>query len=193
VGSPLSFPWIDDDQWSPLLSMMPSCSRPSRTLRAAKTRCPSGILDRRSARRLWNAQVGTAGWPSRSNNRMVVWFRLPPGGLRGLSGPRGSDRPAVIRGITTFVGPILSPLGPKCLSQLIAMEREDLSRRSSISSKTASAASGDQKREISTEAGRRCAGRCSGSLTIYRPGAGGPAVRCARGLPCAGRNRPRSR
>jgi hypothetical protein len=40
-------------------SRMPPCSRPSTTLRAAKTRCPSGLLDRRSARRLWNAQVGT--------------------------------------------------------------------------------------------------------------------------------------
>lgn len=38
------------------------------------------ILDRRCTRRPWNAQVGTAGWPSRPNNRMIV----------GISPPRGN-------------------------------------------------------------------------------------------------------
>ena len=42
----------------PAAVRVPSCSRPSRTLRAA-TRCPSGLLDRRRARRLWRPQVGT--------------------------------------------------------------------------------------------------------------------------------------
>src|ERR1019366_6136638 len=112
--------------FAPSCRRLPSCSRPSRTLRAAKTPGPSGILDRRCARRLWNAQVGTAGWPSRSNNRMVVWFRPPPGGLRGLSGPRGSERPAVIRRIAAFVGVTLSSVGLERFAQLIAMEREDL-------------------------------------------------------------------
>ena len=42
----------------PAAVRVPSCSRPSRTLRAA-TRCPSGLLDGRRARRLWRPQVGT--------------------------------------------------------------------------------------------------------------------------------------
>src|SRR3954467_6603202 len=41
------------DSVCPPAAKVPSCSRPSRTLRAA-TRCPSGLLDRRCARRLSN-------------------------------------------------------------------------------------------------------------------------------------------
>ena len=106
--------------------MMPSCSRPSRTLRAAKTRCPSGLLDRRCARRLWNAQVGTAGWPSRSNNGMIVWFSPPPGGRVGLSEfarLRTADRRP---GIAACAGIHVSPLLPEHFANLIAMERQDL-------------------------------------------------------------------
>ena len=47
----------------PTAARVPSCSRPSRTLRAA-ARSPAAILDRRCARRLWRPQVGTTGWPS---------------------------------------------------------------------------------------------------------------------------------
>jgi len=35
---------VEGDRFRPFLSRLPSCSRPSRTLRAAKTRCPSGLL-----------------------------------------------------------------------------------------------------------------------------------------------------
>ena len=60
AGDTQSDPLPGREDWGgPSASRMPPCSRPSRTLRAAKTRCPSGLLDRRSARRLWNAQVGT--------------------------------------------------------------------------------------------------------------------------------------
>ena len=57
--------WRWRDLWHcrPSAARVPSCSRLSRTLGAA-TRCPSGLLDRRCARRLSRAQVGTTGWPS---------------------------------------------------------------------------------------------------------------------------------
>jgi len=40
-------------------------------------RCPTGMLDRRCARRAEGTQVGTTGWPSWSNNRIICLGRLP--------------------------------------------------------------------------------------------------------------------
>jgi hypothetical protein len=48
------------------------------------------------------------------------------GVLCGLSGPRGSEWPAVIRGIAAFAGVTLSSAGLERFAQLIAMECEDL-------------------------------------------------------------------
>ncbi len=74
--------------------------RPSRTLRAAP-RWPSALLDRRSARRPLDPQVGTEGWCRRSNKGMglrMPWRRrLRPAARRRRTpppraGPSGAGR-----------------------------------------------------------------------------------------------------
>ena len=89
----------------------------------AATLTPSGIPDRRSARRLWHAQVGTAGWPSRSNNGMIVWFSVPVRGSRRAVST--SERLAIVLGIRAWPGFIVSPLLPEEFENPIAMQGQD--------------------------------------------------------------------
>jgi len=59
------------------LASSPGCGDDAVVLAAIKDawrrlrRCPAGILDGRCARRPGQVQVGTTGWPSWSNYRMV--------------------------------------------------------------------------------------------------------------------------
>ena len=107
--------------------------------------------------------------------------------LGGLGGGRRllrSEREGVY-GVVTVIGTRVGALLTQQRLQLVAVERPDLVRKSSISSNTAGASSGVQVRGISTVSGRRCAGSVivSGGLVMtWRRGAGGSVARCGRGL-----------
>ena len=84
--------------------------------------------------------------------------------LGGLGGGRRlfrSEREGVY-GVVTVIGTRVGALLTQQRLQLVAVERPDLVRKSSISSNTASASSGVQVRGISTVSGRRCAGSVIG-------------------------------
>ena len=170
----------------PSAARVPSCSRPSRTLRAAVRR-PSVVLDRRCARRHvrgagrddgmavlieqqddcldWSAVLGELEW-----RPAFAWFRT--GACRWRRHGRRRDGVRIAHAGGPATGRCREP-------RLCHVDHRSVrTRRAPL---RVSRCGG-----ISTVSGRRCAGSVvvSGGLVMtWRRGAGGSVARCGRGLP----------
>ena len=117
------------------------CSGPSRTLRAGFAGAASGILDSPCAQRSGGGQVGTEGWPLRSNKGMVfviatifgviarparrswVGSGEEPAGQCDVVGPVGIGEEAVVTDAMKSVG---QHMDQEAADELVGVERHEL-------------------------------------------------------------------